>query len=367
MPAFLNYQDFDAEFTKQSDGYLCHVLSSPAGEASAETIRPLIGGEIEDLLPLVGCMRSGARDLKSASEPRLTRTKITETIGTLLFESAFCNGVRECLTSCLMRLGNDETAGLRIKLRLGSTPELGNLPWEFLYHPTLKRFLAHSTRTPIIRYADIPQPIRSLRVRPPLRLLVMAYSPVGYSPIDIDEEKKRLSAALQGVQDRGLLIMDWLKDVSLPALQQRLRKEPIHILHFIGHGGWDPHVADGFLALGDSQGHCRPIYASHLGTILHDHPTLRLVFLNSCEGGRVSSTDTFAGMAGRLVHQGTPAVVSLQRRITDQAAIQLSQVFYEALGEGYSAEASLAEARKAIFASGNDIEWGTPVLYLRAK
>jgi hypothetical protein len=56
----------------------------------------------------------------------------------------------------------------------------------------------------------------------------------------------------------------------------------------------------------------------------------------------------------------------MQFEITDQAAIRLSQTFYESLADGYPAEAALAEARKAIYTSGNDVEWGTPVLYLRA-
>ncbi|MCB0127848.1 MAG: SUMF1/EgtB/PvdO family nonheme iron enzyme, partial [Caldilineaceae bacterium] len=34
--------------------------------------------------------------------------------------------------------------------------------------------------------------------------------------------------------------------------------------------------------------------------------------------------------------------------------------------DGYPVDAALCEARKAIYAAGNDIEWGTPVLYMRA-
>jgi hypothetical protein len=44
----------------------------------------------------------------------------------------------------------------------------------------------------------------------------------------------------------------------------------------------------------------------------------------------------------------------------------LAHEFYGALADGYPVDASLAEARKAIFAQGNDVEWATPVLYLRA-
>jgi hypothetical protein len=66
------------------------------------------------------------------------------------------------------------------------------------------------------------------------------------------------------------------------------------------------------------------------------------------------------------VQQGIPAVIAMQFEITDQAAITLAREFYGAVADGYPVDAAMAEARKAIFATGNDVEWGTPVLYLRA-
>ncbi len=55
----------------------------------------------------------------------------------------------------------------------------------------------------------------------------------------------------------------------------------------------------------------------------------------------------------------------MQFEITDRAAITFAEEFYAAIADGYAVDASLAEARKAIFASGNDIEWATPVLFMR--
>jgi hypothetical protein len=56
----------------------------------------------------------------------------------------------------------------------------------------------------------------------------------------------------------------------------------------------------------------------------------------------------------------------MQFEITDEAAITFAQEFYGAVADGYPVDAALAEARKAIFTQGNGLEWGTPVLYLRA-
>ena len=56
----------------------------------------------------------------------------------------------------------------------------------------------------------------------------------------------------------------------------------------------------------------------------------------------------------------------MQFEISDQAAITFAHEFYGAVADGYPVDAALAEARKGIFAQGGDLEWGTPVLYMRA-
>ena len=56
----------------------------------------------------------------------------------------------------------------------------------------------------------------------------------------------------------------------------------------------------------------------------------------------------------------------MQFEVTDKTAVVLAREFYAALADGYPVDAALGEARKAIYAQGNEVEWGTPVLYMRA-
>ena len=100
--------------------------------------------------------------------------------------------------------------------------------------------------------------------------------------------------------------------------------------------------------------------------MLHDHRSLRLAVLNSCEGARGGRTDPFSGTAQSLIQQGIPAVVAMQFEITDDAAITFAHELYEAVADGYPLDAAIAEARKAIRGQPNPVEWATPVLYLRA-
>ena len=94
---------------------------------------------------------------------------------------------------------------------------------------------------------------------------------------------------------------------------------------------------------------------------------MRLAFLNACEGARSGPADLFAGVAQTLVQKRLPAVIAMQYSITDPAAIHVAHEFYQAIADGYPVDAALAEARKALYREGNQLEWGTPVLFMRAS
>jgi len=58
---------------------------------------------------------------------------------------------------------------------------------------------------------------------------------------------------------------------------------------------------------------------------------------------------------------------TMQFEITYSAAMTFSKWFYAALAVGWPVDAAVAEARKAIFTMPNNIEWGTPVLYMHSS
>jgi hypothetical protein len=150
-------------------------------------------------------------------------------------------------------------------------------------------------------------------------------------------------------------------------LLEALRQGEYHVLHFIGHGDFDEATEDGVLLMEDDEGFTCRVSSRRIGQVLRDHDSLRLAIINACEGGRDAVDDPFSGIAGSMLQQGVPAVVAMQFEITDRAAILFSRDLYDALANGYPVDAAVAEARKAIWADGNDIEWATPVLFLRAE
>jgi len=358
--AEVRYLDFDLLIERSSEkSYRVRVLSSPAGQATGEMILPFSDIELENFLLRVGRTRRGVRRLES---PEMEAAKV---FGGKLFKSVFGGDMMSCLRSS-MDEAKKQNRGLRIRLRMNEAPELVNLPWEYLYNPSLNRFLSLSISTPLVRYLELPERIAPLAVSLPLRVLAIVSSPSDYPSLDVEQEWKNLKSALGGLEERGILVLDRLESASPVALQYSLRRSEHHIFHFIGHGGFNEQAQDGILLFEDDNGLGRPLSGQYLGTILHDESTLRLAVLNACEGARSGSTDPFAGVAQSLVQQGLPAVIAMQFEVTDQAAITFAREFYTAIAEGYPVDAALAEARKAIFSMGNDIEWGTPVLYMRA-
>jgi len=359
MRGTIPYLDFDLLIRRTEGGYRAQVLSSPAGEATADFTAPFSELELENFLLRVGRPRRGTRRVGS---PEMEAVR---TLGNRLYGVVFSGDVRDCWRSSLSEAEAQNT-GLRLRLRIADAPELNDIPWEYLYNASLNRFLSLSDHTPLIRYLDLPERVRPLAVDGRLEILIMISSPTDYPSLDVESEWSRLSNALAGLVESGQIRLKRLAEASLSVLQRELRSGQYHVLHFIGHGGFDPRTQYGVLVLRDEAGRGRLVAAEHLGAILHDHRSLRLIVLNACEGSRSSGADPFSGVAQTLVQQGVPAIIAMQFEITDGAAVIFAEEFYAAIADDYPVDAALVEARKAIFAAGNDIEWGTPVLYLRA-
>lgn len=328
-----SYDNFDLSFEPQGAGYRARVLRSAVGEADEPFVPPSAPG---------------------AADP-----------GTVLFEAAFTG---EVLTAYRRSLDAAERhdKGLRIRLLLDDAPELAELPWERLYDPSRGRALGLSAETPVVRYLALPEPARALAVEPPLAVLAVIASPKGYPPLDVEAEWSALENALAELIAQGLVELHRLDQPTLNALQRELRRQSYHVLHFLGHGGFDPGSAEGLLLMADSSGNARAVRASALATILGDHRALRLAVLNACQGAQTSGANPYTGTAQRLVQSGIPAVVAMGTVISDAAALAFAHEFYLALAGGYPVDAALVEGRKALFAEGNAEEWGIPVLFMRS-
>lgn len=357
------YLDFDLLIESSGQGgYRARVLKSPVGEAPPTPIvMPFSDLELENFLLKIGRPRQ-----RTSRGMQSTDVATAREFGSRLFDAVFRDHLRRTLASSLDQVEALDDTGLRVRLRLSDCPELADLPWEYLYDSDIRRFLALSEWTPVVRYLDLPGRIRPLTIEPPLRILLMAASPTDLDALDVQAEWDKVREALEGLSRDGRVQLHRVPTGRLADLRRELRQGAYHVFHFIGHGRYDSDAGDGVLALEDSQGRTHPVTGTDLGMLLHDHRSLRLVVLNSCEGARAGVSDSYSGTAQSLVYQTIPAVVAMQFEITDHAAITFAHTLYEAVAEGYPLDAAMAEGRNAVRDDSNPLEWATPVLYLRA-
>lgn len=358
MADITDFVNFDLLLTAAPGGYRARVVDSPAGEATSSFTLPFSDLEVENLILRLTQRSAGMRRLESVE------VGVARTFGTTLFGAVFACDVGVCWQKSRSIVAQQDRH-LRVRLRLSDTPELLDLPWELLFDPASDRFVALSSHSPLVRYLEVTGVAESAALAAPLRILALLASPADHVPLDIEQEWQRLNAALADQLERGAVVLDRVPTPTLSALQRALRRADYHVFHFVGHGGYDERAQDGVLVFADENGASQLVTGQYLGALLHDERSLRLAVLNACDGARTSRTDPFAGVGQSLLRQGIPAVIAMQFAISDGAATVFAHEFYAATADGYALEAALTEARKAMFAQQQGVEWATPVLYTR--
>ncbi|GAB4498229.1 MAG: hypothetical protein OHK0052_11270 [Anaerolineales bacterium] len=335
--------DFDVRFEKDADGKVrARVLNSPQGQDSAplETLPAPLSEDSEDATAL-------------------------RTYGIALFEAVFHDNLLALWRGSLT-VADQQNARLRLLLRFTDAPELAALGWEYLCDPVSQTFLALDGRTPVVRYLEVAQQPRPLATALPLHILSIIASPSDYPPLEAENEWQTLQTILQPLEQRGLIQLHRLQPATVQNLQQKLRNETFHILHFIGHGGFDETQGGYLLFEQDGSTYGQAIGAQHFANLLtEERQSLGLIALNACQSAQASLHKPFSGLAQSLVKLGIPAIVANHRPIPDQAAQVFSAELYRTLAEGRPIEHALAEGRKAIYNRGFVHAWATPALFLR--
>lgn len=362
----MDYLDFELHIEPGTGRqYPVSVVRSPAGVASGTLQFPF------DTLALEHQLRGlELAVLKSSSLRRDIVVSAPETssvaeFGRQLFASLFTDHVETAFRRSQDR-AQSERKGLRVRLRVDA-PELAALPWEFLYDPSEGDYVCLSTGTPVLRYFEFDRPPEAVAVQRPLSVLGVIASPSDRPALDVRHERERIEQATARLQASGDVRVEWLEGSTWRDLQRAMRRGPYHVLHFVGHGGFDAAAGEGVLAFTDDAGRSSLLGATEVGRLLADHQSLRLVVLNACLGARGSGEDVFSSTSAILVRRGIPAVVAMQYEISDLAAIEFSRSFYDAIADGLPIDAAVAEARKAVSVSArSSVEWATPVLHMSA-
>jgi hypothetical protein len=289
-------------------------------------------------------------------------------LGAQLFTNLFSGRIRSFFDESLGRL-QPSSEGLRIKLQLDlEHPEvaaLHGLPWEFLNDAEQAHPLGLDLRFSIVRHVPQRRSIVAVPLPRPLRILCASAEPRGQPLLALEDELRRIVEALH---QPGEIEVRPLPGATLESIRRELTgPDEFHVLHFMGHGEFDPESGDGVLYLENGRRGAAIVRGGLLADHLRDRTSLRLVFLNACRTARVAAPNPFGGVATSLVRAGVPAVIAMQFPITDGAAVAFSETVYRRIAAGDPIDAAVTEGRIAIRTRApKALEWGTPVLFSHA-
>jgi CHAT domain len=355
MPTY-ECETFRVSFAHADAAYSVTAIAANGAETTAPFELPMSSDELETIVVDLGVAREVAPDDADVLQHD------AEQLGTALFAALFDGPVGESYLEA-QRDAATRNRGVRLTLSLAETPELLDVPWELMYRRP--KFIASQRHTPVVRFLDVGDLPPPFDIEGPVRILGVVASPDGLPPLAVDDERRRVEAALAVMVERGLVELEWCDPASKESLFDCLANGTFHIVHFIGHSDFTED-GDGTVYLVGADGQPERVTESLLSMLLGDQTSLRLVVLNSCKGARTTLIDPFGGIATTLVAMGVPAVVAMQFSISDEAAIVFAEeLFTSLIGRQYPVDAAVAEARKAVFMKVSEVEWATPVLFLR--
>jgi hypothetical protein len=249
----MEYEDFELQVGPQLPEGLLVRVRSPAGEGEAFVHLPRFAGELDQLEGMARHLAGGTPGLPSAPAE----------VGGDLFQSVFIGQVSDLFYQSLSRV-EASARGLRLRIRINlrdrTLAPLLDWPWELLYRKDTEEFLALSRGTPMVRALDVPRPAAVRRYRPPLRILAVLARDPESSPLRLEEELKQLRESLE--QDPEIEL-ETLEDPDPQTLRNALDQKGIHILHYMGHGAFEPASGEGALLLGGPEGRL-PVTGRHL-------------------------------------------------------------------------------------------------------
>lgn len=363
----MEYQDFTIDLRSAGDGrFEATVATAPIGETPRDFFPEPI--EREELRNLHHAFDVPGEEIQQKAP---TETRFRE-VGELLYSALFHGEIGDLFRRCRAAIPRDGHSGLRLRLRFRMEDEgaeyLAALPWEWLWDRRTSDFLAADLCTPVVRDVAAAHPRSDLHVASPLRILVVDGAPNTLKQLKLKLEVERMSEALGLLEKAGQVQLLRLEKNTPEELREVLRNQEIHILHFMGHGGYDPDSGAGAIFFIADDGSEDQVDGDMLATLLKRIPSLRLVVLNSCKTARHASrlgAPLNEGVASAvLARAGIPAVVANQYSISDPGAIAFSETFDGRIAAGDGVDEALTEARLRL--KGRTPEWATPALFLTA-
>ena len=294
-------------------------------------------------------------------------------LGELLFAALFPADVASHFRDLMAQAGR-EKGGVRLELDLdeAALPSVAALPWELLRAPQTEGrpgdFLATHSLVTLTRRRRLWQVVEPVVLREPLKIQLIVSAP---KDDDLGEVVyMEVEEALRSLANKHQEIAPPLQTVHQPnliKLEEILEERRPHILHFIGHGRLSKSrgVETAELGLVEPSGYVDWHSDTEFAELFQAYPP-DIVILQACESGAESSRSPFVGIASQLVQRNIPIVVGMQFPISNLAAVNFAETFYERLGRLEPVDVAVQRARKALKQRYRQTrDFAAPVLFMR--
>ncbi|MBE9033125.1 tetratricopeptide repeat protein, partial [filamentous cyanobacterium LEGE 11480] len=263
-------------------------------------------------------------------------------------------------------------------------PAVLNLPWELLYNEDygylapLLGGMSRSLNSQAVR-SEMPEMPQDR-----LNILLVIARPYGERDIPLGTVSRPVLEALKPLGDRVFLKI--LRPPSFAAFEQELNahKGFYHIVHFDGHGTFDPNaqgmrssfgsMGQGVLVFEQRDGSEEIVTAERIAQNLQDC-RVPIFLLNACKSGQAGEEE-FSSVAGQLVRLGAKSVVAMAYSVYAVAAREFIGRLYQELVNGATVSAAVAAGRRQVLNQAKrpspkgDLslqDWLVPVLYQQAR
>ncbi len=256
-----------------------------------------------------------------------------------------------------------------------------NLPWELLFSPNDRQFLAPSLAGMSRSLSDyaIRGEIPTLP-QDKLNILLVIARPYGERDIALKTIARPLLDSISDIRQKVNIKV--LRPPSFEEFERELsaNKGFYHIVHFDGHGDFDPNsqgfqhslggLGQGVLVFENLDGTPQIVTAAQIAQNLADCG-VPIFVLNACKSAQ-EGEDKFSSVATRLVSSGAKGVVAMAYSVYAVAAKHFIGRLYGELVKGANLNRAVAAGRKAVLnqpqrpsPKGDKIlrDWIVPVLY----
>jgi len=187
---------------------------------------------------------------------------------------------------------------------------------------------------------------------PKIKVLVVFANPRNTDRLRLEAEDRAIQHAIRRGRYRDNIEVTRCHAATIHDVRQSLLDEAFQIVHISGHG------SNTGLVLEDDAGNENIIPQKALAALFKVYsPPLQCVILNAC----------YSISQGKLISLGVPFTIAMEGPVDDEAAIEFSRGFYDAIGAGRSIDFAYGEGQRTVALAVSDAQFISKMLRKRGK